>query len=373
MDKNNRKIVTLSWYPANSRYYTAGGLRRFAEIAKRTPVPVVIIDRYPSIFRSLASSKVEITEYGKIFDPRFLTAVHPIIYYLAQRVISVFQILIRLLILKPKPEIIYVPFSEHVHLTLAAILAKLFFNSKVVLCNLNTNIFFAERLLNKFLHSFADKIITISNSLKDDLARTGIYASFVNGVGFNNPKLSKITPVKKYDAIFIGRHTPDKGIFDLLEIWRVLKNKYRKSLSLVTIGNTPDIFKLELEQRIRKYQLGGNIKILGEVSETEKIEYLTQSKVMVFPSRQEGWGIAPMEALSLRLPVVAYNLPVYKESIGENDAFRTVDIGNIEKFAKVVIDTLNNLEKYSHYASEWKPQTSWNEIAKQEWKIISSD
>jgi len=39
------------------------------------------------------------------------------------------------------------------------------------------------------------------------------------------------------------------------------------------------------------------------------------SKICLFPSYVDEWGIVPQEALACGLPVVAYDLPVYQENI----------------------------------------------------------
>lgn len=356
------KIVALSWHPANSPEIISGGYRRFYEIAKRSHYPLVIIDRYPSLFGNLKSSTIQIREYGRGFNPKFLN-------FIFARLVSVVEVIIKLVSLRP--DVIYVPDSELVHLTFAAVVYKSFFGSRLILANLNVNTFPFEREINIFLHKFADKIITISIALKKDLAKTGIFASYINSVGFEKPRI-KNKVFKKYDAIYVGRHTPQKGIFDLIDVWDELVNKRKKNLSLITVGNIHPYIKRDIEKRIEKKGLGEYITLFGEVKEERKFELISASYVMVFPSHQEGWGIAPMEALSLGVPVIAYNLPVYSESIGKTLSFRVVKEGNISQFSDALIEILSDLEKYSRLANVWKPRLSWDEVAEKEWKIICS-
>jgi glycosyltransferase involved in cell wall biosynthesis len=368
------KVLALSWHPGNTTEITTGGYRRFYEIARRSSQELVIIDRYPSLYRDISNPRVQITEYGKQYDFKFLSCLHPIIYDFYQRVISLFQIFIILLFLTPKPRVIYVPYSELSHLSFAAVLAKLLFRSRVVFCNLNVNTIFLERPLNVFLHRFADEIITISCSLQKDLKKTGIIATQINGVGFDMSEFKACQfRTKKYDAIYIGRHIPQKGFFDLLEIWNLLVNKYKKKYSLVTIGNTPKYLKAQIEEKIKNYRLENNLKILGNVTESEKVKYLAASRVFVFPSRQEGWGIAPMEALAEGLSVVAYDLEVYRESIGDTPAFRIVRLGDIDRFAQKTIEMITKHSKYSQSAKLWQPKFSWDYVAKREWELLKTD
>ena len=50
----------------------------------------------------------------------------------------------------------------------------------------------------------------------------------------------------------------------------------------------------------------------GFVSEEEKLDLYSRTKVFVFPSSREGFGIAVAEALFLGIPVVAWKIPVLK-------------------------------------------------------------
>lgn len=50
---------------------------------------------------------------------------------------------------------------------------------------------------------------------------------------------------------------------------------------------------------------GDNIEFLGEVSEAEKWNLMKHAKAFVFPSEQEDFGIAPVEAMASGTPVIA--------------------------------------------------------------------
>lgn len=64
-----------------------------------------------------------------------------------------------------------------------------------------------------------------------------------------------------------------------------------------------------------------------------------QARALLFPSRAEGYGLPPLEAASLGTPVIAADLPVYRETLGDfpvyvanRDAYLWAQI--IERFAK---------------------------------------
>src|SRR5207244_1210683 len=117
--------------------------------------------------------------------------------------------------------------------------------NKLIFCNLNVNTYFIDKPINVFIHHFADRVITLSDDLQKDLMQSGIRANTVNGVGFDKQKMPNKKTRKQYDAIYIGRHIPQKGIWDLLKIWNVLINKYHQKIHLVTIGDIPEYINSE--------------------------------------------------------------------------------------------------------------------------------
>lgn len=367
------KIIVLSWHPGYTKIATAGGFKRLYEILKFSQYPVVIIDKYPSIYKDLSSKRITIYEYKSNFIQKFFDNNFPFFARILDRIFSFWHLLNITIRNKVCPQIIYVPFSELPQLSLAGVILKFIYHSRLVFCNLNVNTLPTDRFLNSLLHKFADKVITISFQLKKDLKNVGISAGVVNGVGFDQSNYfpSKVLR-KEYDCIFIGRHTSEKGIFDLLEIWHELDLSYNLRPSLLTIGDIPDYLKSTILKIIDEYRLSDLITLAGNIDEKSKITNLWQSHICVFPSYQEGWGIVPMEALSAGLPVVAYDLPVYKESIGQGSGFVTVPIGNAREFAHIISDTLANYEKYAKLTKTWKPKVTWDQIAKKEWKIILS-
>jgi glycosyltransferase-like protein len=58
---------------------------------------------------------------------------------------------------------------------------------------------------------------------------------------------------------------------------------------------------------------GRDIALLGTVPDTELPSWYAAADVFAFPSTKEGWGLAVLEAMSAGLPVVASDLPVFRE------------------------------------------------------------
>ena len=60
-------------------------------------------------------------------------------------------------------------------------------------------------------------------------------------------------------------------------------------------------------------ELGRDVVLLGTVADDELAGWYGAADALAFPSVKEGWGLAVMEAMSTGLPVVATDIPVFRE------------------------------------------------------------
>ena len=89
---------------------------------------------------------------------------------------------------------------------------------------------------------------------------------------------------------------------DILEIWKDLENTI-KNLHLILIWDWPD--KEKMLNTINSLNTD-RIHYLWPKSNQEIIDYLNISNLFLFPSRYESFWIAPIEAISCWIPVIAY-------------------------------------------------------------------
>lgn len=230
-----------------------------------------------------------------------------------------------------------------------------------------------QRFSFLFIRRSADVIFLNNENVERDLIRMGFSPEklFVTGLGGIDLKKLKIEncELKIFDGVFLGRLNPTKGIFDLPKIWKKVVEKIPKA-KMVIIGGGEKWLE-ELKAQIKGLGLGENIKLTGFVSEKEKLELLSQSRVFVFPSYEEGWGIAVAEAMAIRLPVVAYDLPSYKEVFPE--ALVTNKVGDTQAMAESVLKLLQNEKECEFWREKGYnvvQRYDLDKIAKTQWQII---
>ena len=64
---------------------------------------------------------------------------------------------------------------------------------------------------------------------------------------------------------------------------------------------------------VRQSGVDGFVKFLGEME--NPMPYVASADIVVIPSRFEGWGMTLSEALVLGKPVVATDIPVFREQV----------------------------------------------------------
>ena len=107
---------------------------------------------------------------------------------------------------------------------------------------------------------------------------------------------------------FVGLVTEDKGVFDLVEIARLLRDRdYRFTLSIVGEGTPQEIARLK--EKICRYDLEKFVRLTGVLVGKQKFKLLQQTTIFLFPTyfRAETQPTAIMEALALGVPAVAYD------------------------------------------------------------------
>ena len=193
----------------------------------------------------------------------------------------------------------------------------------------------------------------------------------LGGCGVDIKYLDGLTPGNRcYEGLFLARLHPTKGIFDLVEIWKIVCARFPKA-RLAIIGGSIDARPQELHRRIESAGLDQNIDVLGYQEDDVAFKTLKTAKVFLFPSHEEGWGIVIAEAMACQVPVVSWNLPVYSDIYG--DFITQVEENNVNLFARRVIDLLENDDLRKRIGGEAKDlvrKYDWSKIAGQEEQIL---
>jgi len=160
-----------------------------------------------------------------------------------------------------------------------------------------------------------------------------------NNTEFKNKISSSIINLKPY-ILYVGNAHPHKNVETLVQSMEYI-NKVDKNLKLVLIGSDK-FFYPRLAETIKKSPNSNSIALIGEVPNHELIGWYKNASCFVTASKMEGFGIPPLEAMSVGCPVIVSDIPVFHEIY--QDAAVYFDHNNPENIAETIIKTLQNKE-----------------------------
>jgi len=116
----------------------------------------------------------------------------------------------------------------------------------------------------------------------------------------------------------VGGIEPRKGSDTLMRALAELRKDGRRPVLAVVGGHSFQDYR-EYRDRVLAsipdlgLRLDDDVVLLGTVPDDELPGWYAAADVLAFPSTKEGWGLAVLEAMSAGLPVVASDLPVFRE------------------------------------------------------------
>ncbi|MBI1884569.1 MAG: glycosyltransferase family 4 protein [Chlamydiae bacterium] len=234
---------------------------------------------------------------------------------------------------------------------------------------------YAQKVSFFLIKRFADWVIVDNKFLREELLQRGFDSNkvFVNypGIDVNYFKSLEREDPKSYDAVFLGRLHPSKGIFDLVDIWKKVCAS-RSQSKLAMIGDAENVFGKELKKKIKDAGLEDQIHVLGYLEDEEAFRIVKFSKVFVFPSYEEGFGMAILEAMACGLPIVAWDLPVYREVFPLGMV--RISLGDKPEFSRAVLRLLDNpklCEELIQGTNKVVEGYDWDQIAQRELELIA--
>jgi glycosyltransferase involved in cell wall biosynthesis/2-polyprenyl-3-methyl-5-hydroxy-6-metoxy-1,4-benzoquinol methylase len=158
-----------------------------------------------------------------------------------------------------------------------------------------------------------------------------------------------VIPVNKrrYDACFIGRFHYQKGVLELIDIWKKVVD-IKKGCRLCMIGIGP--LEEQVKNKIRSLSLENDITLTGFMDGERKFEIFKQSKIVVHPAIFDSGGMAAAEALAWGLPGVSFDLEClktyYPKGMLKTPCF------DKEAFANNIVRLLSDARLYENEAKE---------------------
>lgn len=236
--------------------------------------------------------------------------------------------------------------------------------------------YFLEPLIFKFLYHNIP-FMTVSESTKKDLIGWGIDTNDIrvihNGVTIQN--LQKIPQKEKRKTlIYLGAISKDKGIEDALKAFSFVSNT-ENDWQFWIVGKSDPRYLKKLKLLCEDLGINKRVKFWGFVDEKEKFTLLTRAHIAINPSVREGWGLVNIEANSIGLPVVAYDVSGSRDSVKDGKTGFLSPLGDYEGVAKQILKIMNNQNLYKNMQRQailWSKNFSWEKSSKESLNLIKS-
>lgn len=138
---------------------------------------------------------------------------------------------------------------------------------------------------------------------------------------------------------FVGRLEPQKNPEHVVQIARILKNKIM-SFKLIIVGDG-SLYK-SIKKMANKYELSNEIEFMGYRNNAAEI-MKQKIDILIAPSEREGLPIVGLEAMSLGIPIIAYDVEGWKELIKNNETGILVKKNDYIRMAELCIDLIHNV------------------------------
>ena len=198
----------------------------------------------------------------------------------------------------------------------------------------------------------ADHIITDSFFSKLDIIDhlhipeehvTAIYLAAGPQYSTAENSLTDMAVLRKYDmpdfyVLYLGGYILHKNVTTLLAAYTYVAKALGEDYPLILAGNKPEqvsaVFP-DYDALIKQFGLQKYVRWVGPIDQEDKVVLYRNAETFVFPSRFEGFGLGPLEAMACGTPVVTTNSTSLPEVVGT--AAFTVNAEDAREMAGAII------------------------------------
>jgi glycosyltransferase-like protein len=136
----------------------------------------------------------------------------------------------------------------------------------------------------------------------------------------------RVGAADRFLFLTVGGIEPRKGSIELVEALGQLRQAAPPGPMLAVVGGHSfqdhSAYRDRVFARMREVGVeeGRDVVVLGTVSDGELEGWYRAADAFVFPSVKEGFGLVVLEAMATGLPVVATDIPVFREYLTDEDA-----------------------------------------------------
>jgi glycosyltransferase involved in cell wall biosynthesis len=220
----------------------------------------------------------------------------------------------------------------------------------------------------RFLLNRADAVVTISETTKlmmekHSLTKNSIHVVH-NASSMVRVQASKPEPINR-NLVYMGSFMPYKNVELLIKALGDLPE-----YSLTLCSRISDKRKQELIQSLPQATIS-RLRFLDGTSEADYQKLLDDSFALVTASRDEGFGIPVIEAMTRATPVIVSDIQIFREVASDGGSF--FDPDDVSAFTNAVrtLETIENWQQASKASLDRSAFFKWDQSANELLKVVN--
>lgn len=197
----------------------------------------------------------------------------------------------------------------------------------------------------------ADKILTVSNSVKKELIQyfpkftnkievvyPGYYDEFSSFGNLSSVKYeSDILNTLKYKKffLFVGTIEKRKNVGMIIKAFQQMSRINKNNEFKLVLAGRPGYGYEDFFKFVRDNRLQNKVIFTGYISTKDCCKLYQEATAYVFPTIYEGFGSTQLECMANNLPIICSDIPTNREISGDYGIF--FDLNSIDSLAKQMI------------------------------------
>ena len=209
----------------------------------------------------------------------------------------------------------------------------------------------------QFSINHSEYVTAVSQSLKEDTVRLfdittqiKVIPNFIDVEKFKFKTVpcekGQIAPDDQLVITHISNFRPLKRVIDVLKTFKIVNEQL--NVKLLMVGDGPE--KERAMRHCRSHNMEDAVLFLGKSNQIDEI--LCFSDLFLLPSEQESFGLAALEAMVHRVPVVCSDVGGLPEVIENGVSGFLCPLGDVNAMAEKVIHILEDHERHKGFKEQ---------------------